>query len=143
MTFSLAEARPILARTPTVVRSLLAGLAEPWINATEGPDTWSPRDVVAHLTDLEEQDWMVRVRLIMEEGDARAFPPVDRVRFRSTLAGRSVDQLLVLFAERRAQSLQALDALRLGPGDLTRRGLHPALGTVTLEQLLATWVVHD
>ena len=27
--------------------------------------------------------------------------------------------------------------------DLDRRGLHPELGTVTLRQLLATWVVHD
>ena len=27
--------------------------------------------------------------------------------------------------------------------DLERTGLHPALGPVTLRELLATWVVHD
>jgi hypothetical protein len=27
--------------------------------------------------------------------------------------------------------------------DLDRRGMHPALGEVTLRQLLATWAVHD
>lgn len=143
MSLVMAEAKQVLTRTPAVLHALLAGLSEPWINATEGPDTWSPRDVVAHLTDLEEQDWMVRVRLILEAGESRPFPPVDRVRFRTTLAGRSVDQLLALFTERRAQNLQALEARRLGPPDLTRRGLHPTLGSVTLAQLLATWVVHD
>lgn len=33
--------------------------------------------------------------------------------------------------------------MKLTREDLGRRGLHPELGEVTLEQLLATWVVHD
>ena len=31
----------------------------------------------------------------------------------------------------------------LGPEVLDRRGRHPALGEVTLRQLIATWTVHD
>ena len=37
----------------------------------------------------------------------------------------------------------AVEGPGLAPPDLARRGLHPALGTVTLGELLATWVAHD
>ena len=43
----------------------------------------------------------------------------------------------------RAANLRELTALRLTDADLDRRGRHPALGSVTLRQLLATWVAHD
>jgi hypothetical protein len=47
------------------------------------------------------------------------------------------------FARVRGNNLAALQALNLQAEDLTRRGKHPALGVVTLSELLATWVVHD
>src|SRR5258708_32230673 len=56
---------------------------------------------------------------------------------------RSLEQLLDDFARLRSENLAALQALDLQPEDLARRGKHPALGTVTLSQLLATWAVHD
>ncbi len=31
----------------------------------------------------------------------------------------------------------------LSEADLDRQGVHPSLGSVTLRQLLAAWVVHD
>ena len=54
-----------------------------------------------------------------------------------------IEQLLDDFARLRTENLAALWALKIKPGDLTRRGRHPALGVVTLSELLATWVVHD
>jgi len=36
------DALPVLRRTPTVLRALLLDLPGPWIEATEGPGTWSP-----------------------------------------------------------------------------------------------------
>jgi uncharacterized damage-inducible protein DinB len=126
-----------------VLHALLSGLSDAWLDADEGPNTWSPREVVAHLADLEDQDWMVRARIILDQGESRPFPPVNRERFRPTLAGKTAAQLLDLFAQRRALNLRSLDQLALKPADLNRKGTHPALGPVTLEQLLATWVVHD
>jgi len=38
---------------------------------------------------------------------------------------------------------ESFDQIELTPEKLGRRGSHPALGPVTLRQLLATWVVHD
>lgn len=141
--FSLAEARQILERTPATLRALLGGLSDAWLASNEGPDTWDPRAVVGHLADLEETDWPIRTRIIIEEGESRPFPPIDRVRFRAELAGKTLDQLLAAFAERRAANLQRLERLALKPADLARTGTHPTFGRVTLGQLLATWAVHD
>ena len=43
----------------------------------------------------------------------------------------------------RTHYAQVADELDLTPTDLDRPGLHPALGPVTLGELLATWVAHD
>jgi hypothetical protein len=48
-----------------------------------------------------------------------------------------------LFARLRSENLAVLRSLDLQPSQLAKRGTHPALGAVTLEQLLSTWVVHD
>ena len=47
------------------------------------------------------------------------------------------------FEQARAKSLATLDEWQITPEQLALKGTHPALGTVTLSQLLATWVVHD
>jgi len=141
--FTVAEALQILERTPAVLRAMLRGLSDSWLEANEGPDTWNPQEVVAHLADLEETDWIVRTRMILKEGEGRPFPPIDRVAFRAKLAGKNLDSLLGVFAERRAANLEALAEMKLGPKDLTRTGTHPKFGAVTMSQLLAAWAVHD
>jgi len=58
-------------------------------------------------------------------------------------AGKSLGQLLDEFARLRSENLDGLRALNLQPEDFQRRGRHPALGIVTLSELLATWAAHD
>lgn len=141
--FSLAEATQILERTPATVRTLVSGLAAPWLDTREGPDTWSPVEVVAHLADLEDVDWMTRARIILEQGEGTPFPPIDRVRFRASLRDKTLSQLLDAFAEGRTANLRELSGRKLGAGDLARSGTHPSFGRVTLAQLVAAWAVHD
>jgi hypothetical protein len=86
---------------------------------------------------------MPRVRRILEHGDTLAFDPFDRDAQFTESAGRPLDLLLDEFRTLRAQNLADLAALELSDADLDRPGLHPALGHVTLRQLLATWVAHD
>jgi len=143
MSVTVSEATAMLARTPAIIRAWMNGLEARWLECDEGPETWSPRDVLAHLADLEDQDWMGRVRIILDEGESRPFPSIDRVRFRQLLDGSTSAELVDLFAERRARNLDELGGLDLRAQDLARRGIHPAFGPVTLEQLVATWVVHD
>jgi hypothetical protein len=54
-----------------------------------------------------------------------------------------LDELLEIFAASRAKSLETLREMNLTEEKLQLKGIHPELGEVTLEQLLATWVVHD
>ena len=142
MNFDLARSIAILERTPRVLQSLLADLPVEWTSPNEGPDTWSPFDVVGHLIDGEETDWMDRARLILAQGASRRFQPFDRERHRAN-KGKRLTDLLERFADLRARNLRDLAALSLGTEQLRLTGEHPKFGTVTLAQLLATWVAHD
>jgi hypothetical protein len=141
--FNLDETIAILTRTPATVDALLRGLPESWVRSDEGKDTWSAFDIVGHLIVGERTDWMTRVRAILENGEARPFDPFDRFAQSRESQNKSLEQLLDDLARLRRENLAALQALNLQPEDLSRRGRHPALGVVTLQQLLATWAVHD
>ena len=143
MPMKLDEAMAQLSRTPGTVRAWFQGLPEAWLLADEGPDTFSPRDVLAHLIFGERTDWMARARIILKQGEARPFDPFDRQGFLAEARGWALTDLLTEFERLRADNLKALAALNLTELDYARRGTHPGLGTVTLQQLLATWVVHD
>ena len=139
----LAEAVALLSRTPATLAALLRGLPVGWTQAHEGGDSWSPFDVIGHLIHGDRADWLQRMRIILEHGEARPFETFDRFAQFEHSKGRTLESLLDEFARLRRASLQELAALDLTAADLARRGTHPALGTVTLGQLLATWVAHD
>jgi hypothetical protein len=139
----MEEAVAVLTRTPVALDALLRGLPDRWIVANEGPDTWSPFDVIGHLIHGERTDWMPRIRIILEHGEARAFEPFDRFSQFAVSQDRTIASLLDEFAQLRQANLADLATLRLSDVDFDRRGKHPELGAVTLRQLLATWVAHD
>jgi len=146
--FDLPEAIAVLSRTPATLNAMLRGLPDTWVlrnegRGSEGTDTWSAFDIVGHLIVGERTDWMPRLRIILENGEAKPFDPFDRFAQSRESQGKSLEQLLDEFARLRKENLVALEALNLKPGDLARRGRHPALGVVTLSELLATWAVHD
>lgn len=143
--FNLAEATAVLTRTPATLNALLRGMPNVWLRGNEGKETWNAFDILGHLIVGERTDWMPRVRIILENGEARPFDPFDRFAQLKESPGKphQMDQLLDDFARLRGESLAALQALNLQKEDLARRGRHPALGVVTLGELLATWAVHD
>lgn len=143
MEFQLDRAKEILSRTPATLNSLLRDLPDAWIRANDGPESWSPFDVVGHLIHGEETDWMPRARIILEFGESRAFEPFDRFAMFEKSRGKSLGQLLDRFELLREENLKELDGMNLTPEILAKRGMHPELGVVTLSQLLSTWVVHD
>jgi len=143
MDFDLDLSTDVLRRTPATLQTLLGGLAERWIRGAEGPETFSPFDVVGHLIDGEETDWIPRARIILSRGPNLRFEPYDRFRHRARNVNRSLESLLHEFAQLRAANLEVLRGWRLTPAELELPGIHPSLGPVTLRQLLAAWVVHD
>jgi len=140
---SLEQTIALLARTPATLNALLRDLPEAWTSANEGPETFSPFEVVGHLAHGERADWIPRLRMILDYGEDRAFVPFDRFAQQRETAGKPLPALLDEFARLRAENLAELRSLNLTEQDLARRGKHPRLGAVTLSQLLATWAAHD
>ena len=143
MDFNLDLATAVLERTPGTLDRLLRGLPLEWTSANEGPDTWSPFDVVGHLIDGEETDWIPRARIILSRGAERRFEPFDRFRHVALNRGKRLEVLLDRFVALRHENLTTLRGFQLTPAHLELHGEHPDFGTVTLGQLLATWVAHD
>ncbi|HEX2202682.1 MAG TPA: DinB family protein [Longimicrobium sp.] len=143
MDFDLAAGTAVLERTPETLRALLSGLPPAWTGATEGPETWSPYDVVGHLVHGERADWIPRARIILAQGPQRRFEPVDRfAQFRES-QGKTLEDLLCELEKLRAESLATLAGWNLTEAELGLEGEHPVFGAVTLRQLLSTWVAHD
>jgi hypothetical protein len=140
---NLPDTIAVLSRTPAALDALLRDLPEVWTRRSEDGDTWSAFDVIGHLIHGERTDWMPRAKIILQFAETRAFDPFDRFAQRKESEGKSLGQLLDEFVFLRAANLDELKALKLTPEDLGRRGRHPALGSVTLSQLLATWAAHD
>ncbi|MEM1179476.1 MAG: DinB family protein [Acidobacteriota bacterium] len=141
--FDLGEALEILRRTPATLDALLRGLGPGWHAVNEGPGTWSADDVVGHLIVGEETDWIPRARHILDGRGATPFKPFDRFAQDKLFEGWTLTRKLDRFAELRRENLEVLRGWRLSEAQLDLPGLHPALGAVTLRQLLATWTVHD
>ena len=133
----------LLARTPAALDTLLRDLPDAWTRGNEGGESWSAFDVVGHLIVGERTDWIPRARIILEHGESRPFDKFDRfAQFREN-EGKSLAELLDEFARLRAQGLETLRGWNLTAADLAKTGRHPALGTVTLWNLLSTWAAHD
>lgn len=143
MEMKLSDAMQILERGPRTVRELLRGLSEEWVHATEGGNTWSCYGVVGHLIHGEVTDWLPRARIILEHGESRTFEPFDRLAQFKEDKKQPIERLLDRFKELREQNLNALRSLHLSSEDLSRTGVHPEDGIVTLRQLISAWAVHD
>ena len=143
MTFDLIEGREVLERTPKVLDALLRGLPTEWTAARDAEGTWSAHEVVAHLINGEQTDWIPRASVILARDQSAVFPPFEREGFFDEARSIHLDDLLDLFARLRRSSLDTLDSWELGARELELTARHPAFGSVTLGQLLATWVAHD
>jgi DinB superfamily len=141
MEHNLQDTIALLTRTPAALNALLRGLPETWTRRNEGDGTWSACDTVGHLIHCERDDWMPRAKIILQYGETRVFDPFDREGFANP--DMPLNQRLDEFARLREANLDELRSLNLQPKDLARRGQHPALGVVTLSELLATWAAHD
>jgi hypothetical protein len=141
--FDLVRAIDVLRRTPAVVHTLLIGADASWVRTNEGPDTFSPFDVVGHFIDGEETDWIIRAKIILTGGLDPRFEPYDRFRHRARNVDRTLESLLGEFSKLRAVNVELLKSWKLTESQLDLPGEHPTLGRVTLRQLLAAWVVHD
>ncbi len=126
---------------PLTLEALLGGLPESLTQQNEGPHTWTVRQIVVHLIHAEHTDWLPRIRMILEFQDSRTFEPFVRATQQNDSA--SMVELLREFRKIREANVQQVRAFTLTPEQLALPGRHPAFGSVTMSQLMATWAVHD
>lgn len=143
MEYNLEQSMVLLRKTPSLLRALLSDLSEEWLMNNEGPETFSPYDVVGHLLHGEKTDWVPRAKIILEHGISKTFDRYDRFAQYEESKGKTLAQLLDEFEMLRKQNLQWLQSLNLTENDFEKKGMHPVLGEVSLKNLLSTWVVHD
>ena len=143
MKFELEKGIGVLRQTPDTLMRLLEGLSPEWTASRGDMENWSPYDVIGHLNHGEETDWILRAEIILTQGVDRPFDKYDRLAQFEKSKGKTLADLLQEFAHLRSHSLEKLVNFQLTSTHLARTGMHPALGVVTLEQLLAAWVVHD
>ena len=143
MKFELTKAIEVLERTPKVLNDLLRNISDEWIGNNEGPETWSPLEVVAHLILGEKTDWVPRAKIILGPSSNKNFIPFSMTDHFEIANGRSMSDLLNEFAELRKANLIELRGLNIQDDQWRLTGVHPEFGEVTLKELIATWVAHD
>jgi hypothetical protein len=143
MAFELKKSIEILSRTPSVLSALLDGLSDAWLRNNEGENTWSPFDVVGHLIHGEKTDWIPRLQIILSNQSNTPFESFDRFAQFENSKGKSIQELLSEFSALRKGNILLLESKQLSETMLSRQGVHPSFGAVTLRQLLATWTAHD
>lgn len=95
------------------------------------------------MADLERDAWLPRLRVILEFGESRPVPGIDRERFRTRYADADTDAVLRDFRTFREENLHQLGQLEFDESALAAFGTHGAFGRVRASELLSTWVVHD
>ena len=143
MKYTLNEGIEILERTPLILETFLKGLSGSWTACNEGGDTWSAFDIVGHLIHGEKTDWTQRLEIILSDAVDKTFTPFDRFAQFESSKGKTLDELLEEFKELRSENLSYLRSLNITDNQFHLRAVHPSLGEVSLQQLLAAWVAHD
>lgn len=124
----------LLERAPRVVRALYENLPDEWLHAAD-PGEWSAHTVLVHMVTVEDHAWVHRIEHALTHPSA-VLPPVNPGGPDPTA---NVAEMLDRFEDLRASNLRHLDQLELR--DITTQ--HAALGPVTVDQILATWAIHD
>src|SRR5688572_6468075 len=143
MKFNIRSVIQILERTPSVVEAMLRNVDNGWVLQNEGGETWSPFDIIGHYIHGEKTDWIPRMKIILSDDVDKHFIPFDRFAQFSDSKTKTIDELLDEFKRLRSENLAQLKEVEFTEELLNLTGVHPKFGTVTLKQLLASWVVHD
>lgn len=103
---------------------------------------WCVNECVGHIIEAEKHGFAGRIRTILAADN----PALQRWHQASVAESRhdcerSPQDLLEEFEPLRRDSLELIRSLR--PQDLIRAGTHPAVGQLTVGDLLHEWVHHD
>ena len=129
-----------IARAPSQLREVVAGLSEEQLNTPYRPGGWTVRQVVHHLPDSHLNSY-VRFRLALTE-DEPTIKPYAEDRWAELFDARTapVEISLALLENLHARWTLLLESL--SEADWRRSFRHPELGIVPLERNLALYAWH-
>jgi hypothetical protein len=110
------------------------------------PGEWSANECVGHLIEAERRGFAGRVRAILATdrpdipADLDAWDPPAVAEARRDHE-RAAAELVAEFVALRAEGVGLVRTLR--PEDLGRVGVHPHVGPLRVDEVIAEWVHHD
>lgn len=132
----------MLASTPGIIDSLIAGLTPEDIAWQPAPGRWSIAEVLMHLAHCEEVCFVRRTNDMLDQDDP-PLAPYNVSEFTSACWGFNGDCFAAL-SRLRDLRRSILDLLEIQPASAGARcGIHPDLGRITLAELLNEWAFHD
>jgi hypothetical protein len=140
-----SELKQKLAQARTDLEKLLTSLTDAqWRTPIfSAGDTWTVRDIVAHLTEAE-RGMSIHIHKI-RQGKETIPGDFNLAQWNGGLKGRmgspSPADLLEALVQTRAKTLSVLDSI--GPEEWDLIGRHPARGPITIEQYYETMANHD
>ena len=131
-----------LAANVPAIRGLVAVAVPEQISWKPEPKAWSILEVAAHLLDEEREDFRVRLGLVLEDPHAD-WPPIDPQGWVEARAYADWDlvETIAAWADERAASLRWLRDLKAPRWENAK--VHPAAGSLSAGDLLASWAAHD
>jgi hypothetical protein len=96
---------------------MLADLPDDIVTLNEGPNTWSPFDVVGHLIICEETNFASRILLIMSDNAVKVFKPMDMTAQFERNKEKDMASLLQEFHDLRMRNLEMIENLTLNHTD--------------------------
>jgi hypothetical protein len=125
----------LLATLPASVQMLVSALPSDLLGWQPAPDSWSIRDVLAHLVDAETLVTRPRIeQMIREDHPLLAVAPL-------VAPAGDPEQLLAAWVAARAANLPFFRALTAE--QLARTGRHPSHGVFTVRDLVIELAYHD
>ncbi|HXT15777.1 MAG TPA: putative metal-dependent hydrolase [Gemmatimonadaceae bacterium] len=129
-----------IANTPAAFRAAVRGLNETQLDTPYRPDGWTVRQVVHHVPDSHLNAY-TRVKLALTE-DTPTIKPYDESAWARLEDARStpIETSLMLLETLHDRWVRVLRAMQ--PSDFERTLNHPAMGTMTLDDVLAMYEWH-
>lgn len=138
----IAQVASLLQTTVPILKAEVAGLPDVITRFQPAVGEWSINEVIGHLIETEERGFAGRVaRMLAQDGYVCEPWDPDQVARDRCDNEHTTETLLVDFATRRTDCLALIQTLT--SADLTRTAHHPAVGTLSVNDLLHEWVFHD
>jgi hypothetical protein len=131
-----------ISHNASIVKKIVQNVTTDQARWKPSQKEWSILEIINHMIDEEKDDFRTRLRLSMEKPNL-TFPPIDPEGWAAerNYNERDFANSLSNWLDERERSTAWLENLKAP--DWKSTGLHPKLGPMSAEMVLANWLAHD